>query len=219
MEECKGFDLTPVQYASLVAVRDYPGIDATRLSALIAFDRSTLGSVIERLEAKELIVRRPIPEDRRLKLLHLTTKGRQLLTKVIPAVNRAQQRMLEPLQAADRKVLMALLGQLVHLNNDVSRAPMRIGAGWLAGTVAGIAVGFAIGLSSLARGVGITFISALFPIPKIALLPLLILWLGIGEAPKIATIALGVFFSTAISVYSGVDSVPRNLIRMHQSRT
>ena len=74
-----------------------------------------------------------------------------------------------------------------------------------------------IGLSSLARGVGITFISALFPIPKIALLPLLILWLGIGEEPKIATIALGVFFSTAISVYSGVDAVPRNLIRMAQS--
>jgi NitT/TauT family transport system permease protein len=94
---------------------------------------------------------------------------------------------------------------------------MRIGAGWLLGTVAGIIVGFAIGLSTLARSVGITFISALFPIPKIALLPLLILWLGIGEEPKIATIALGVFFSTAISVYSGVDAVPRNLIRMAQS--
>jgi NitT/TauT family transport system permease protein len=80
-----------------------------------------------------------------------------------------------------------------------------------------VIVGFAIGLSTLARGVGITFISALFPIPKIALLPLLILWLGIGEEPKIATIALGVFFSTAISVYSGVDAVPRNLIRMAQS--
>ncbi len=51
----------------------------------------------------------------------------------------------------------------------------------------------------------------------IQLLPLLILWLGIGEEPKIATIALGVFFSTAISVYSGVDAVPRNLIRMAQS--
>jgi ABC-type nitrate/sulfonate/bicarbonate transport system permease component len=94
---------------------------------------------------------------------------------------------------------------------------MRIGTGWILGTVAGVIVGFAIGLSSLARGVGITFISALFPIPKIALLPLLILWLGIGEEPKIATIALGVFFSTAISVYSGVDNVPRNLIRMAQS--
>ena len=99
----------------------------------------------------------------------------------------------------------------------VSASLMRIGVGWLLGTAAGLVVGFAIGLSRLARGVGITFISALFPIPKIALLPLLILWLGIGEEPKIATIALGVFFSTAISVYSGVDAVPRNLIRMAQS--
>jgi ABC-type nitrate/sulfonate/bicarbonate transport system permease component len=99
----------------------------------------------------------------------------------------------------------------------VSASLLRIGVGWLLGTAAGVAVGFAIGLSLLARSVGITFISALFPIPKIALLPLLILWLGIGEEPKIATIALGVFFSTAISVYSGVDAVPRNLIRMAQS--
>src|SRR6267154_3465077 len=99
----------------------------------------------------------------------------------------------------------------------LSWSVMRIGSGWILGTAAGVVVGFAIGLSSLARGVGITFISALFPIPKIALLPLLILWLGIGEEPKIATIALGVFFSTAISVYSGVDQVPRNLIRMAQS--
>jgi ABC-type nitrate/sulfonate/bicarbonate transport system permease component len=99
----------------------------------------------------------------------------------------------------------------------VSWSLMRIGVGWALGTVAGVAVGFAIGLFTTARSVGITFISALFPIPKIALLPLLILWLGIGEEPKIATIALGVFFSTAISVYSGVDAVPRNLIRMAQS--
>ncbi|TQF32453.1 ABC transporter permease [Bradyrhizobium sp. UNPA324] len=99
----------------------------------------------------------------------------------------------------------------------LSASLLRIGVGWMLGTAAGVAVGFAIGLSRLARSVGITFISALFPIPKIALLPLLILWLGIGEEPKIATIALGVFFSTAISVYSGVDAVPRNLIRMAQS--
>jgi ABC-type nitrate/sulfonate/bicarbonate transport system permease component len=109
---------------------------------------------------------------------------------------------------------LALSGALWH---HLSYSIMRIGTGWLLGTIAGVLVGFAIGLSSLARGVGITFISALFPIPKIALLPLLILWLGIGEEPKIATIALGVFFSTAISVYSGVDNVPRNLIRMAQS--
>jgi NitT/TauT family transport system permease protein len=109
---------------------------------------------------------------------------------------------------------LAVSGALWH---HLSWSIMRIGTGWILGTIAGVIVGFAIGLSSLARGVGITFISALFPIPKIALLPLLILWLGIGEQPKIATIALGVFFSTAISVYSGVDAVPRNLIRMAQS--
>ncbi|MEA2887785.1 MAG: NitT/TauT family transport system permease protein [Bradyrhizobium sp.] len=109
---------------------------------------------------------------------------------------------------------LAMSGALWH---HVSVSVMRIATGWILGTVTGVIVGFAIGLSGLARGVGITFISALFPIPKIALLPLLILWLGIGEEPKIATIALGVFFSTAISVYSGVDQVPRNLIRMAQS--
>jgi NitT/TauT family transport system permease protein len=109
---------------------------------------------------------------------------------------------------------LAISGALWH---HLSVSILRICTGWILGTVAGVIVGFAIGLSSLARGVGITFISALFPIPKIALLPLLILWLGIGEEPKIATIALGVFFSTAISVYSGVDNVPRNLIRMAQS--
>jgi NitT/TauT family transport system permease protein len=119
-----------------------------------------------------------------------------------------------PLSIARAMIELALSGALwQHLAYSV----LRIGAGWLLGTIAGIIVGFSIGLSTRARSVGITFISALFPIPKIALLPLLILWLGIGEEPKIATIALGVFFSTAISVYSGVDAVPRNLIRMAQS--
>jgi len=119
-----------------------------------------------------------------------------------------------PVAIAGAIYQLALSGALWH---HLSYSIMRIGTGWILGTIAGVIVGFAIGLSSLARGVGITFISALFPIPKIALLPLLILWLGIGEEPKIATIALGVFFSTAISVYSGVDAVPRNLIRMAQS--
>src|SRR4029078_6641680 len=55
---------------------------------------------------------------------------------------------------------------------------VRIGSGWLLGTVAGVIVGFAIGLSTLARGVGITFISALFSITKITALPSLVLWLA-----------------------------------------
>src|SRR5260370_16841974 len=79
VEECKAHDLTPVQYASLVAIRTHPGIDATRLSAVIAFDRSTLGSVIERLEAKAYIDPTPPRADKRVKLLHLTRHGTVLL--------------------------------------------------------------------------------------------------------------------------------------------
>jgi NitT/TauT family transport system permease protein len=93
----------------------------------------------------------------------------------------------------------------------------RIGLGWLIGAITGVMLGGLIGLSWLGRSAGLPFISALFPVPKIALLPLLILWLGIGESAKVVTIALGVFFPMAISTYAGIDNVPRNLIRMAQS--
>src|SRR6202790_5830109 len=86
VEECKVYDLTPVQYAALVAIQTHPGIDATRLSAVIAFDRSTLGNVIERLETKLYIERKPSREDRRIKLLYLTKAGAALLRDVMPSV-------------------------------------------------------------------------------------------------------------------------------------
>ena len=125
MEECKAFDLTPVQYAALIAIRTHPGIDATRLSAVIAFDRSTLGSVIERLEAKKFVERKPAPEDKRVKLLYLTRSGTGVLREIMPSVDRAQARMLQPLRPTDRKTLLALLAQLVDLNNEASRVPLR----------------------------------------------------------------------------------------------
>jgi DNA-binding MarR family transcriptional regulator len=125
VEECKAFDLTPVQYAALIAIHTHPGIDATRLSAVIAFDRSTLGNVIERLESKKLIERKPSPEDKRVKLLYLTRAGAVLLRDIMPAVESAQMRMLQPLKPADRKALMALMAQLVDLNNEASRVPLR----------------------------------------------------------------------------------------------
>jgi NitT/TauT family transport system permease protein len=109
---------------------------------------------------------------------------------------------------------LAVSGELWR---HLSVSLMRIGLGWVIGTSAGLLVGLAVGLWSVARSIGLPMVSALFPIPKIALLPLLILWLGIGETSKVATIALGTFFPTVIATYSGVDQVPRNLIRMAQS--
>jgi MarR family transcriptional regulator, lower aerobic nicotinate degradation pathway regulator len=125
VEECRAYELTPVQFAALVAIHTHPGIDATRLSAVIAFDRSTLGNVIERLEAKDHIERRPAREDKRVKLLYLTKSGATLLRDIMPSIDRAQARMLQPLKPADRKTLMALLTQLVDLNNEASRVPLR----------------------------------------------------------------------------------------------
>jgi DNA-binding MarR family transcriptional regulator len=125
VEECRAYDLTPVQYAALVAIRTHPGIDATRLSAVIAFDRSTLGNVIERLESKDYVERKPSRDDKRVKLLTLTKAGAALLRDIIPAVDRAQARMLQPLEPTDRKSLLALMTQLVDLNNEASRVPLR----------------------------------------------------------------------------------------------
>jgi DNA-binding MarR family transcriptional regulator len=125
VEECRAHDLTPVQFAALVAIHTHPGIDATRLSAVIAFDRSTLGNVIERLETKGYIARKASREDKRVKLLYLSEPGAVLLADIMPSVDRAQARMLQPLKPGDRKTLLTLLTQLVDLNNESSRVPLR----------------------------------------------------------------------------------------------
>ena len=98
---------------------------------------------------------------------------------------------------------------LGHVATSLGRILLGFGLGALGGVV----VGLAIGVSSVAEAVGTPLIAATFPIPKIALLPLLILWLGIGEASKIAVITLGVFFPMAINTYAGVRHADPLLLR------
>jgi ABC-type nitrate/sulfonate/bicarbonate transport system permease component len=116
-------------------------------------------------------------------------------------------------------IVLALHDLIVSgaLARNLAASLSRIAVGWALGTSCGLAAGLAMGLFSLARGIGLPVVSALFPIPKIALLPLFILWFGIGEPSKVAVIALGVFFPTVIATFSSVDNVPRSLIRMAQS--
>ena len=117
-----------------------------------------------------------------------------------------------------------LIGQaLVQLTasgelwSHLSASLRRLAIGWAIGTVAGLLVGVALGLYTLARSPGMAVVSALFPVPKIALVPLFIIWFGIGEGSKLVTLAFGVFFPTVINTVAGVDAVPRGLIRMAQS--
>ena len=85
------------------------------------------------------------------------------------------------------------------------------------GITAGIGVGVLIGLSSYIRAGLVPLVAAIFPIPKIALLPLFVIWFGIDEASKYALIALGTFTPTVVSTYGAVDNVDRTLVRMGQS--
>jgi NitT/TauT family transport system permease protein len=103
-----------------------------------------------------------------------------------------------------------------ELWKHLSASLMRLAIGWTVGTVFGIGTGLAVGLWSALRSPAMAVVAALFPIPKIALVPLFIIWFGIGEGSKIATLAFGVFFPTVIATAGGVDNVPRSLIRMGQ---
>jgi NitT/TauT family transport system permease protein len=119
-----------------------------------------------------------------------------------------------PVEVARAFADLVASGELArHLAASLSR----IAIGFALGAVGGVALGIAIGLSTVARSIGVAGVNALFPIPKIAIMPILILWLGIGEAPKVATIALGVFFPMAVSTFGAIDNVPRNFVRMAQS--
>lgn len=93
----------------------------------------------------------------------------------------------------------------------------RLFVGASLGIVVGVSVGVMIGLFSYVRAGLVPLVAALFPIPKIALLPLFVIWFGIDETSKYALIAFGTFTPTVVATYGAVDNVDRSLIRMGQS--
>ncbi len=100
-----------------------------------------------------------------------------------------------------------------HLLPSLTRLLM----GSIMGITAGIAVGLLIGLFNLVRAGALPVVAALFPVPKIALLPLFVIWFGIDEGSKYALIALGSFTPTVVATYAAIDNVDRGYIRMGQS--
>ncbi|MEM9204857.1 MAG: ABC transporter permease [Pseudomonadota bacterium] len=100
-----------------------------------------------------------------------------------------------------------------HIGLSVSR--LVVGAA--IGASLGISIGVLIGLFSYIRSGLVPLVAAIFPIPKIALLPLFVIWFGIGEGSKYALIAFGTFTPTVVATYGAVDNVDRTLIRMGQS--
>ena len=100
-----------------------------------------------------------------------------------------------------------------HLSISLSR----LAVGAALGVSVGIGTGVLIGLFSYIRAGLVPLVAAIFPIPKIALLPLFVIWFGIDEGSKYALIALGTFTPMVVATYGAVDNVDRTLIRMAQS--
>ena len=90
---------------------------------------------------------------------------------------------------------------------------LRIFAGFLIAAVTGIALGMLMGISRIVSRVADIWIAALYPLPKISLIPLLIIWLGSGEAYRIVISAITAFFPIVMSTYSGIQQVDRGLMK------
>jgi len=126
LDETSKLGLTSVQYSALNAIVELPGIDQASLSGLIAFDKTTLVKVLDRLVAKGLITRIRSTEDRRRHVLTATDRGRQAIKKIIPMLDRAQERILAPLNPKEQAVFLSLLTKLVNVNNAYSRVPLNV---------------------------------------------------------------------------------------------
>ncbi len=126
--ENAGSDLTPVQYAALKAVGANPGLDQVTLAGLIAFDRTTITGVVDRLVQKGLIARHESSRDRRARELKITDAGRRVLRGVTPAVEAAQRTMVRGLTEKEARELVRLLQKAIAAGNELSRAPLRDGA-------------------------------------------------------------------------------------------
>ena len=112
-----GYDLTSVQFAALVLVRAHPGIDQAGLAGLIAYDRATIGGVVDRLESKQLL-------DRRVRELRISAAGIAALEVLQPVVQALQDEILTGLDAGERVQFLKLAAKAATGGNALSRAPL-----------------------------------------------------------------------------------------------
>ena len=123
--EQAGHDLTPVQYAALTTIKTHPGIDQATLAGLIAYDRTTITGVVDRLVQKGLLVRQANSRDRRARVLQITDEGRRILRGIEPAVEAAQRILLRGLPPDEAGQFLRLLRKAIAAGNELSRAPLR----------------------------------------------------------------------------------------------
>ena len=114
-----GFDLTPVQFAALDAIRENPGIDQAGLADAVAKDRATIGAVADRLEQKGLVSRKVNAKDKRARILSLTDGGEALVLALKPIVVQLQADILPGLDDTEYKLFVELAAKAAKAAGSV----------------------------------------------------------------------------------------------------
>jgi 1,4-dihydroxy-2-naphthoate octaprenyltransferase len=114
-------------------------------------------------------------------------------------------------------VTLAELAASGELLRNVSVSMLRVGLGFVLGGIPAVALGLLMGVSPAVRALLRPLAAAIYPIPKIALLPMIIVVLGIGEASKVATIAVSVFFLVVLNVAASVMQVDARFFEVARS--
>lgn len=103
------FDITPTRFGALSLIDANPGLSQMQLAKAIRLDRSTLVALLDHLEKRSLVQRRPSATDKRTNELRLTPEGRLLLGKLKRRVQEHEKRMFGKLPADERAQLARLL--------------------------------------------------------------------------------------------------------------
>lgn len=126
-EECAAFKVTPVQFSILTAAAAQPGLEQARLAYAVGVDRTTLANVVARLEARGLVRRTSRRDDKRVKRVTVTARGRKTLARMNGPALRAHARTVAALSPARRVAFLTGLARLVDAGNAYGRAPLRLG--------------------------------------------------------------------------------------------
>ena len=110
--EAGGATLTPGEFGLLVLVDRNTGLSQMALARALGIDRSTLVPILDRLQARELLVRHRSPTDGRTHALALTATGTKALAKFASLVKAHEKRIAAGLSAAETRTLIALLDKV-----------------------------------------------------------------------------------------------------------
>jgi MarR family transcriptional regulator, lower aerobic nicotinate degradation pathway regulator len=123
MEECAAESITPVQYSILTELDQRGLAEQIALARAVGLDTTNVADVLARLERQKLVKRRVSQQDKRMKVVALTGKGRALLRRIDASAARAHDRTLAALMPKERARFMRDLARLVAFNNNISRTP------------------------------------------------------------------------------------------------